>query len=494
MLTLVLVAPYFPLLWDALTGAPPMYPVWDVKAQSTFWSSALLCVLVSALGLALATATLVLLWLAKSRALRLTLHGCLLLLFALSPVIQLAGWREYGFASALPALAAAALMLAWKYFPLMVWLSLASLHQRDAAAFEAARLVTAGWLPLGRLLLPMLTPALLSSAAIAAALVFLESEVPPLLGLDVYASDYLGRLALDPNASAAMLAALPFLVVALVVVMVAVGLRAVARPGPGGGGLVALDACRPGIAGASPLAALAAVVLLAPLLALVPAAVTAGIMQADASDFEALRESCYLDVAAALPATALSYTLAECLTGAAREMRAVLLVVIGICMFVPGALTGIAIAQLAVAPALGEVLQGNMPLIVAHTLRLVPIGTLLLLALLWMEPAALREELQLTGAGWLAVQRLVRLPMHWPGVVAVFGLLLVLALSELSSTILVVAPGTETVILRLYNLMHYGAGDAVAFLALAQAVLTAAIVIGVFFLTKRGLRVADRGA
>jgi iron(III) transport system permease protein len=133
-----------------------------------------------------------------------------------------------------------------------------------------------------------------------------------------------------------------------------------------------------------------------------------------------------------------------------------------------------------------------VPLILAHSVRLAPVGTLLLLARRWLEPPALRDELRLTGAPWLAEQRFVGLPASWPGLVAVFGLLFVLALSELSSTILVVAPGTETVILRLYNLMHYGASESVSVLALAQAGLTVAVIVAVFMVVRWRLDAADR--
>jgi ABC-type Fe3+ transport system permease subunit len=54
-----------------------------------------------------------------------------------------------------------------------------------------------------------------------------------------------------------------------------------------------------------------------------------------------------------------------------------------------------------------------------------------------------------------------------------------LALSELSSTILVVAPGTETAVLRLYNLMHFGSPESVAALAFSQSGLVVAILAAV---------------
>jgi iron(III) transport system permease protein len=205
-----------------------------------------------------------------------------------------------------------------------------------------------------------------------------------------------------------------------------------------------------------------------------------------------LATSCLLGLVCATIAGALAYALASCLIDTDAVRRVLLLALVGVCLLVPGTLTGLTVAQLAGSPALAPLLQGDLPLIVAHTLRLLPAGTLLMTALRWAQPPALQDELRLTGAPWLAEQRFLALPMHWPGIVAVCALLFVLALSELGSTVLVVAPGTETAILRLYNLMHYGAGPAVALLALAQAVLTAGIIVASFLLARGYWRAARR--
>jgi iron(III) transport system permease protein len=59
-----------------------------------------------------------------------------------------------------------------------------------------------------------------------------------------------------------------------------------------------------------------------------------------------------------------------------------------------------------------------------------------------------------------------------------------LSLAELTATVLTVPPGMETVILRLYNLMHYGDQRGVMMLALVQGltvalgVCTAMILLG----------------
>ena len=69
--------------------------------------------------------------------------------------------------------------------------------------------------------------------------------------------------------------------------------------------------------------------------------------------------------------------------------------------------------------------------------------------------------------GWLRV----RLPLLLPGLVAAACVAFVLALGELPATVIVMPPGVQTLTLRIYNYMHYGASDAVAALCLAMTVV-----------------------
>jgi ABC-type Fe3+ transport system permease subunit len=141
----------------------------------------------------------------------------------------------------------------------------------------------------------------------------------------------------------------------------------------------------------------------------------------------------------------------------------------------PGSLLGLGMVALSQAPGLNWLSVGDISLILTHALRFAPYAALLLLGLRLLEPGWKRDELRMTGAGRLAALRFIHVPLEWPKWLAISVVLLTLMLSELASAIMVVAPGTETAILRLYNLMHYGAVERVNALALSQAGLVALI-------------------
>ena len=74
---------------------------------------------------------------------------------------------------------------------------------------------------------------------------------------------------------------------------------------------------------------------------------------------------------------------------------------------------------------------------------------------------------------WRALLR-VQLPLVWPGLGAGMCLVFALTLGELGATLLVAPPGQSTLVLRIYNYLHYGASEGVAGLSLALLLATLA--------------------
>jgi len=157
-------------------------------------------------------------------------------------------------------------------------------------------------------------------------------------------------------------------------------------------------------------------------------------------------------------------------------------VLLWIMMLWPSALTGIALA----GSALPDWTFPVTPLILAHTLHLLPFAAWVLLALRDVQPRGPVEQLKLLGARGPTAIRHVHLPAAWPGLVAAFMLCTGLSMAELTATVLTVPPGMETAILRLYNLLHYGDQRGVMMLAVAQGLAVALIAAaGIALLGKR---------
>jgi iron(III) transport system permease protein len=100
---------------------------------------------------------------------------------------------------------------------------------------------------------------------------------------------------------------------------------------------------------------------------------------------------------------------------------------------------------------------------------------------LWSQfnsvPQDLLEAARSEGAGpWTQLLR-IALPLRPAGMAAALGIAFVLAISELSATLLVVPPGVTPISVRVFQLLHYGVDDRVAALALSVFALTAITMI-----------------
>jgi iron(III) transport system permease protein len=105
--------------------------------------------------------------------------------------------------------------------------------------------------------------------------------------------------------------------------------------------------------------------------------------------------------------------------------------------------------------------------VLVQLVRALPITALWLWSQFTSVPQELLEAARSEGAPWYMQLLRVALPLRLPGLAAAAGIALVLAVSELSATLLVVPPGVTTVSVRIFQLLHYGVDDRVAALALS---------------------------
>ncbi len=80
------------------------------------------------------------------------------------------------------------------------------------------------------------------------------------------------------------------------------------------------------------------------------------------------------------------------------------------------------------------------------------------------------------------------LPTQWIVWTIIFLVLMTFALNELSVSILLVPPGFETIIVKIYNLLHYGDKANIAFLSLVQLLFLIVCFAILSFLSKKVLK------
>ncbi|MBX7072576.1 MAG: ABC transporter permease subunit [Pirellulales bacterium] len=185
---------------------------------------------------------------------------------------------------------------------------------------------------------------------------------------------------------------------------------------------------------------------------------------------------------------------------AARRPRArwAVLAVVAICLATPAPAAGLAIIWLFNWPSWAAVHwlydQSIAPPTLALVVRETPIVTLILWHALARVPRPLWEQAALDGLGrWTVLTRLIA-PRAWRALLAAWIAAMVLALGDLAATILVLPPGVETIALRMFERLHYGAEDQVAGISLALVGLVglAGWVVARLLSAPMGQRTAER--
>ena len=73
--------------------------------------------------------------------------------------------------------------------------------------------------------------------------------------------------------------------------------------------------------------------------------------------------------------------------------------------------------------------------------------------------------------------KFIHLPKNKNEIIVTIAILMLFSLNELSVSILLTPPGFETIIVKIYNLLHYGDISTVSFLSLIQIIITAIVII-----------------
>lgn len=435
-------------------------------------ASIALSALVVAGSLLLATAAVILYLQLRSAAPRLIFLFGAGWTFCLSPVVHLAAWQMIGSRTGLPPLASTAAILSWSYFPIPFFLLLLGMGSLERSGIEFGLLAGRRRGVMRFLVLPRLLPVMAASGLLVFLFAFMQSEVPSLTNYPVYPEEFLARIVLAERGAAVGLAA-PQIAAVLILLPVLFSLGKDLLQGDWReGGLAALVDGFPR-RGMLVMAAflLPAALFASPLILLVQGKFT-GFLSKNGT---ALTTSAVLGLISAGGAALLAHFIADGILAAGERCRLLLLGGVLLPLLLPGPLFGLGMIEIAQWPGLYWLTAGDGLLVLTHALRIAPLLVLLLEGVRRQARQAEKDDSRTFGISWFARQRYLRFPREWPQLVLAGGVGFALILAELSTTILIVAPGTETSVLRLYNQMHYGDWSSVAALAFAQALLAASV-------------------
>ena len=176
-------------------------------------------------------------------------------------------------------------------------------------------------------------------------------------------------------------------------------------------------------------------------------------------------ETFVLVLLAALSATALAFYLV-------RTFNHSLLIIMAfssLYWFLPPSLNALIILELSQLLYFDNDLYGYFLLLYGYILRVLPVAlVIMMLTAQHHKKSPLFKLLKLSGR---ALFFTIELPLQWKKWLLTFIVVFFLILNEVSITVLLVPAGFETIIIKIYNLLHYGDAATVAFLSLVQSLL-----------------------
>jgi ABC-type Fe3+ transport system permease subunit len=377
----------------------------------------ILALVVAAGAVVVSIGVLVLLWRIKAFWLRMLILMTVGLLFCLSPVIHLIGWQSLPGFAMLPPMWAAALVLTWQGFPVVLLLLLVGLLSLEKQVVAATLMVCPPGRVLRRMVLPHLWPVMAYGAIVMAVLTFCQMEVPGLVGYAVYPEEFLSRVILEDDMGRLLWSAVPFAIASLA----AAGLFLVIYPksmdrGWQRNGLDLLDRLVAGWKWEAVAALCAVVVMLAPVLLLFNIQSADGYLE---ENIRAMATSLSLGMISVGLAMIAAYLLVDAFVLLPKPWRILLTAVFCWQLLLPGALLALAMKSLFHFHGFGWLLSDNLLLVLTHGIRLVPYAVLLTAGFRWFDTSSVDGDGCLFGVSWLRRKQRIQLPGQWRWMVMV---------------------------------------------------------------------------
>jgi len=407
------------------------------------------------------------------------------LLFAfllLPPFLIVQGWMAASQSSGWFALPSgfwwAVIIMGMAFAPLVALIVASARNSVECPALQSSALIGGGPAMIRLVIIPQLKPYLAAGWVLTAAMVMLEGGVPLSLQMPVMATDITSRFMMGETAGSLTVRLWPMYLAAAAGFVVAWKLLF-------SGSHKLAEGCdtnllRPENFGVASVI-IRLVLFLTACLYILPvggiiwqAVAGAGSGMAFSSDWSAMLQTVVTALVVALMAMIAAMPLGSWLASGVSWILPSLLL---LPMVLPASLSGVAWAFWGVRlPALFGWLPDAALMIFAHLARVLPVAVIVSLAVARSRSGRTAEEAALLQRrGW---QR--RIALQFPRLLLIGTAAAIFSLRELEVALMTVPPGGETLPLRVFNLLHYGAGADVCRLSLMLMVpvIAAAYVVG----------------
>jgi len=142
---------------------------------------------------------------------------------------------------------------------------------------------------------------------------------------------------------------------------------------------------------------------------------------------------------------------------------------------IPATTIGICLIKIWNRPIIDIVYSNTLIIIFGYLVKFIPFSFLIISSEMKNLSDHMEETAFLVKEKWIDVIRNITLPLLKPSLCVSFFIVFIFIFGELGTTLLLMPPGRETVAIKIYNLMHYGAYELVYSLCLIQLIIISSL-------------------
>ncbi len=369
----------------------------------------------------------------------------------------------------------AILVLGLAYFPFVTLMTQSGLKPVDRNLEEASLLCHGGRYTLTRITLPLVTPHIFSGAIFVFIFSIIDFGVPDILRVSVYPVEIFIQFSAFYDERAATLLSFPLIIITLILVLLQkwhMGSRSYVN-------LVA--GSQKGITyhlGRLSSLALTFCLVVFSLSVLIPVAVLlkeagplSNYIRVVNTSIDQITYSMTMAASGGLFTLFLAFFISYVIERARSKAIIPLELASLIPFAIPATTIGIGLIKVWNRPIIDFVYGSPLIIILGYIAHFIPFTMRITSSGIKQISPNIEEAGFLSTNSWIKVVRRIVIPLSMPSLMAGFFIAFILSLGELGTTLLVIPPGRETIPIKIYNLMHYGADQLVAALCLILIVI-----------------------
>ncbi|HDH04397.1 MAG TPA: iron ABC transporter permease [Nitrospirae bacterium] len=381
-------------------------------------------------------------------------------------------------------------VLTLAYFPFVTLLTQSGLKSVDRNMEESSLLYHGNWKTLKRITLPLVSPHIISGAIFVFIFTIVDFAVPDIFRVKVYPVEIFIQFSAFYDERAAAIYSLPLIAVTLILlilqkrhmkdrayVQISGGISKAVRYNLGRLNTAAFGIC----------------LLIICLSVLIPVGVllkVAGPFSSYIRVFsmsgEQILYSLVLASTGAVLAVCLAFSISYLIERAKAGLKTPLEFASFVPLAIPATALGIGLIKVWNRPVADIIYASPLIIVLGYIARFIPFVIIAVTSGMKQVGQRVEEAAFLTTGNWSKVMYRIIIPLTKHSLIAGFFIVFILSIGELGTTLLVIPPGRETVPIKIYNLMHYGADQMVAALCLILIAIILAFS-GLFLIVHKSL-------